>query len=125
MNDKISAILKTLPEKPGVYLMRDSEGKVIYVGKAIKLKRRVSSYFRHSHASPRLNKLVELVKDISVIRTETEAEALIVEAKLIRRYSPFFNIELKMSDKYPYIKITNGDHEAQARGRQCVSRAVC
>ena len=109
MKEKISAVIKTLPQKPGVYLMRDSEGKVIYVGKAVKLKRRVSSYFRH-HASPRLNKLVELIDDISIIRTETEAEALIVEAKLIRRYSPFFNIELKMSDKYPYIRITNEDY---------------
>ena len=109
MKEKITAILKTLPERPGVYLMRDAEGKVIYVGKAIKLKRRVSSYFRHQHLSPRLNKLVSLIEDISIIRTETEAEALIVEAKLIRRYSPFFNVELKMSDKYPYIKITDED----------------
>ena len=110
MKEKISAILKTLPERPGVYLMRDSEGKIIYVGKAKKLKRRVSSYFRHSHSSPRLNKLVELIEDISIIRTETEAEALIVEAKLIRRYSPFFNIELKMGDHYPFIKITDEDY---------------
>lgn len=104
----IKAILKNLPEKPGVYIMRDSEGKVLYVGKAKKLRRRVSSYFRHSNfASPRLRKLVELVEDISTLRTESEAEALIVEAKLIRRYSPFFNIDLKMSDRYPYIRITN------------------
>ena len=109
MKEKIAAILKTLPERPGVYLMRDAEGKIIYVGKAIKLKRRVSSYFRHTHFSPRLNKLVSLIEDISIIRTETEAEALIVEAKLIRKYSPFFNIELKMSDKYPYIKVTDED----------------
>ena len=102
MKEKISAILKTLPERPGVYLMRDSEGKIIYVGKAKKLKRRVSSYFRHSHAIARLNKLVSLIDDISIIRTETEAEALIVEAKLIRKYQPFFNIDLKMSDRYPY-----------------------
>ena len=110
IKEKISAILKNLPERPGVYLMRDAEGKIIYVGKAIKLKRRVSSYFRHTHLSPRLNKLVSLIEDISIIRTETEAEALIVEAKLIRRYSPFFNIELKMSDRYPYIKITDEDY---------------
>ena len=110
MKEKISAILKTLPERPGVYLMRDIDGKIIYVGKAKKLKRRVSSYFRHSHASPRLRKLVELIEDISTIRTETEAEALIVEAKLIRRYSPFFNVDLKMNDRYPYIKITNEDY---------------
>jgi len=106
----IAAILKSLPERPGVYIMRDAEGTVIYVGKAIKLRRRVSSYFRHSNfASPRLRKLVSLVEDISTIRTETEAEALIVEARLIRRYSPFFNIDLKMNDRYPYIRVTNED----------------
>lgn len=110
MKEKISAILKTLPERPGVYLMRDIDGKIIYVGKAKKLKRRVSSYFRHSHSSPRLNKLVSLIEDISIIRTETEAEALIVEAKLIRRYSPFFNVDLKMNDRYPYVKITSEDY---------------
>ncbi|MDR2527955.1 MAG: excinuclease ABC subunit UvrC [Synergistaceae bacterium] len=104
----ITAILKNLPERPGVYIMRDAKGEVLYVGKAKRLKRRVSSYFRHSNfASPRLRKLVELVEDISILRTETEAEALIVEAKLIRRYSPFFNIDLKMTDRYPYIRLTN------------------
>ena len=109
-NPKISAILKNLPELPGVYIMRDENDKIIYVGKAKKLKRRVSSYFRHTHASARLNKLVETVRDISIIRTESEAEALIVEAKLIKRYKPFFNIELKMSNHYPFIKITNEDY---------------
>ena len=105
---KIQSILKNLPQKPGVYLMRNSEGNVIYVGKAKKLKRRVSSYFRHSKIfSARLVKLVESIEDISIIRTETEAEALIVEARLIKKYSPFFNVELKMSEKYPYIKITD------------------
>ncbi|MDR1741446.1 MAG: excinuclease ABC subunit UvrC [Synergistaceae bacterium] len=108
MKQKIAAVLKNLPEKPGVYIMRDAEGKVIYVGKAKKLKRRVSSYFRHgTFASPRLRKLVETVDDISTIRTATEAEALIVEARLIRRYSPFFNVDLKMTDRYPYICLTD------------------
>ena len=112
MKANIAAILKSLPDKPGVYIMRDGKGDVIYVGKAKRLKRRVASYFRHagvssSFASPRLRKLVELVEDISTLRTETEAEALIVEAKLIRRYSPFFNIDLKMTDRYPYIRITD------------------
>ncbi|MDR2136869.1 MAG: excinuclease ABC subunit UvrC [Synergistaceae bacterium] len=108
MKPNIASILKSLPDKPGVYIMRDEKGEVLYVGKAKRLKRRVTSYFRHSNfASPRLRKLVELVEDISTLRTETEAEALIVESKLIRRYSPFFNIDLKMSDRYPYIRITN------------------
>ncbi|MDR1733110.1 MAG: excinuclease ABC subunit UvrC [Synergistaceae bacterium] len=104
----IAAILKNLPDRPGVYIMRNAEGEVLYVGKAKRLKRRVSSYFRHSNfASPRLRKLVELVEDISILRTDSEAEALIVESRLIRRYSPFFNVDLKMSDRYPWIRITN------------------
>jgi excinuclease ABC subunit C len=108
MKPNIAAILKSLPDKPGVYIMRDAERKVIYVGKAKRLKRRVASYFRHANfASPRLRKLVDMVDDISTLRTETEAEALIVEAKLIKRYSPFFNIELKMTDRYPSIRITD------------------
>ncbi|MDR3265037.1 MAG: excinuclease ABC subunit UvrC, partial [Synergistaceae bacterium] len=105
----ITAILKNLPDRPGVYIMRDVKGEVLYVGKAKRLKRRVASYFRHSNfASPRLRKLVELVEDISILRTESEAEALIVESKLIRRYAPFFNVDLKMAgDHYPWIRITN------------------
>ena len=125
MKEKISAILKTLPERPGVYLMRDINGTIIYVSKAKKLKRRVSSYFRHQHASPRLRKLVQLIEDISTIRTETEAEALIVEAKLIRRYSPFFNVDLKMNDRYPYVKITNEDYpRIEITRRKCDDGAV-
>ena len=108
MKPNITAILKSLPDKPGVYLMRNAEREVIYIGKAKRLKRRVASYFKHSDfASPRLRKLVDMIEDISTIRTETEAEALVVEAKLIKRYSPFFNVNLKMTNRYPYIRITD------------------
>ncbi len=104
---RIRAILKTLPMKPGVYLMHDETGKVIYVGKAKKLKRRVSSYFNHrDFAIPRLRKLVATVQDISFIRTETEAEAFIVESRLIKAIQPYFNVELKMGSHYPYIVVT-------------------
>ena len=100
--EAVKKLLKNLPDRPGIYLMRDDTGTVIYVGKAKSLKKRVSSYFRHdSFASPRLRKLVDSIADISVIRTESEVEALILEAKLIRKYRPFFTIALKMSDKYP------------------------
>ena len=76
--------IKSFPDKPGVYMMRDPDGKIIYVGKAKSLRKRVSSYFRHSgFASPRLRKLVESISDISTIRTETEIEALILENRLI------------------------------------------
>lgn len=108
MRDLLHKKIKQFPLKPGVYIMHDSEGSVIYVGKAKSLKKRVSSYFRHkSFASPRLRNLVNTIKDITFIRTETEAEALIVEAKLIKKYKPFYNVELKMGDRYPFVKITN------------------
>ena len=104
---RIRAILRTLPLKPGVYLMHDETGRVIYVGKAKKLKRRVSSYFNHrDFAIPRLRKLVQTVQDISFIRTETESEAFIVESRLIKAIQPFFNVELKMGSRYPFIVVT-------------------
>ena len=106
--DELLIHIKSFPDKPGVYMMHDGEGKIIYVGKAKSLKKRVSSYFRHSNfASPRLRKLVELIEDISTIRTETEIEALILENRLIKLYQPFFNVDLKMNERYAYIKITS------------------
>lgn len=99
--------IKKFPEKPGVYLMRDSDDNIIYVGKAKSLKKRVSSYFRHANfASPRLRKLVETISDISTIRTESEIEALILENRLIKLYQPFFNVDLKMNERYAFIKVT-------------------
>lgn len=106
--DELLKRIKSFPDKPGVYLMHDAEGNTIYVGKAKSLKKRVSSYFRHANfASPRLRKLVDSICDISTIRTETEVEALILENRLIKLYQPFFNIDLKMNERYPYIKITH------------------
>jgi len=103
--------VRTLPHKPGVYLMHDKDHNVIYIGKAKSLRKRVGSYFRHSgFASSRLRNLVTSIADISVIRTETEAEALIIEARLIKKYKPFFNVELKMGERYPYVKLTSGSY---------------
>lgn len=99
--------VKGFPDKPGVYMMRDEKGEIIYIGKAKSLKKRVSSYFRHDHfASPRLKKLVETIRDISTMRTESEIEALLLENRLIKQYQPFFNVDLKMNERYAYIKIT-------------------
>ena len=93
-----------------VYLMHDATGKTIYIGKAKSLKKRVSSYFRHGgFASPRLARLVSEIADISTIRTESNAEAMILESRLIKLYQPFFNVELKMGETYPFIKITRED----------------
>ena len=106
-SESLKEKIRKLPLRPGVYLMHDVHGTVIYVGKAKNLRKRVSSYFRHGgFASPRLRKLVETISDLSFIRTESEAEALIVESRLIRRYQPFFNVELKMGERYPWIKLT-------------------
>lgn len=105
--DQLRQKIRDLPSRPGVYLMHDSEGKVIYVGKARSLKKRVQSYLRHrNYASPRLRKLVGEIGDISVIRTESDAEAFIVESRLIKHYQPFYNVELKMGERYPYVKVT-------------------
>lgn len=103
-------MVRRFPDKPGVYLMHDKSGKTIYIGKAKSLRKRVSSYFRHGNfASPRLAKLVSEIDDISTIRTESDAEAMVLESRLIKLYQPFFNVELKMGERYPFIKITQED----------------
>ncbi|QVL37495.1 excinuclease ABC subunit UvrC [Aminirod propionatiphilus] len=108
MTHPLQEKVRKLPLRPGVYLFHDGEGTVLYVGKAKSLRKRVASYFRHEgFASPRLRKLVESARDLSYIRTESEAEALIVESRLIKKYQPFFNVELKMGERYPFLKITD------------------
>ncbi|MDR1965142.1 MAG: excinuclease ABC subunit UvrC [Synergistaceae bacterium] len=107
--DLLNAI-KRFPDKPGVYVMHGGDGSALYIGKAKSLKKRVASYFRHAtFASPRLTRLVADIADISTIRTESEAEAMVLESRLIKFYQPFFNIELKMGERYPFIKITAED----------------
>ena len=108
--EELIKFVKGFPDRPGVYLMRDENGEIIYVGKAKSLRKRVSSYFRHTHASPRLNKLVETIRDISTMRTETEIEALILENRLIKLYQPFFNVDLKMIERFAYIMISAEKH---------------
>jgi excinuclease ABC subunit C len=99
--------VKDLPSCPGVYKFLDSKGKVLYVGKAINLKRRVSSYFRKGRPlDPRISMLVDEVKDVDFIRASSEAEALIYEAGLIKDCAPKFNIELKDDRSYPFLKLT-------------------
>ena len=107
--EELVKFVKSFPDKPGVYLMHDAEDNIIYVGKAKSLKKRVSSYFRHAngYASPRLRKLVDTIRDISTIRTQSEIEALILENRLIKLYQPFFNVDLKMNERYAFLKITD------------------
>ena len=100
--------LAALPLEPGVYLMKDDAGRVIYVGKAIALRNRVRSYFQSTrHHEPKKRELVAHIVDFEVIRTDTATEALILENELIKRYLPKYNVMLKDSKTYPYLKITN------------------
>ncbi len=95
-----------LPLTSGVYLMKDDTGKVIYIGKAVSLRKRVSSYFRPSRGFSKTDLLVSNIKDIDCIETNSEAEALILEASLIKQYDPRFNVDLRDDKSYPYIEIT-------------------
>src|SRR5262245_32396356 len=104
---EIEQILKNLPGKPGVYLHKNAQGKVIYVGKAINLKNRVRSYFHKSAAfsSPKTRRLVEEIADIEFIVAESELEALLLENTLIKKHQPRYNVRLKDDKRYPYIKV--------------------
>lgn len=107
MNQAIADTLAVLPEAPGVYIMHDSTGKVIYVGKAVILKNRVCSYFRKStQSSPKVRAINAHVASIETIVTASEMEALILECNLIKKYRPRYNIDLKDDKTYPYLKIT-------------------
>ena len=102
--------LKNLPDKPGVYLMKNSLGEVIYVGKAKKKKNRVKSYFQNSkNHSEKVRVMVKNISEFEYIVTDSEMEALILECNLIKKYSPKYNILLKDDKFYPFIKITIKD----------------
>lgn len=98
--------LKKLPDKPGVYIMHDKEGNIIYVGKAISLKNRVRQYFRKNNKTKRIENMVALVDHFEYIVTDNESEALILECNLIKKNMPKFNVLLKDDKTYPYIKVT-------------------
>ena len=97
--------LKKLPNKPGVYIMRDKDDTIIYVGKAISLKNRVRQYFRKNDKTARIEKMVSLIDHFEYIVVDNEAEALILECNLIKKNRPKFNVLLKDDKTYPYIKI--------------------
>ena len=103
--EKIANILKTLPNKPGVYQHLDKNGKILYIGKAKDLKKRVSSYFTKGHDSARIRVMVSKIVDIKTIITETEFDALLLENNLIKEYQPRYNINLKDDKTYPWICI--------------------
>ncbi len=105
--DRIIAKLELLPRRPGVYLMKDARGKVLYVGKAVDLRQRVRSYFQQGNSlPPKVRALVEKVHDLDFTVTDNEVEALILESNLIKEYRPRYNINLKDDKHYPYLRLT-------------------
>lgn len=106
VSEKLRKQLAALPARPGVYIMRNAAGEVIYVGKAARLRDRVRSYFGSPHGlEPKTRALREQVDDFEYIVVSSPAEALLLEAALIKRHQPFFNIRLKDDKRYPYLKI--------------------
>jgi excinuclease ABC subunit C len=104
----LSEKLRTIPDQPGVYLMKDGAGRVIYVGKATSLRARVRQYFQAGYTdSPRILHLVSKIRDLETVVCANEVEALILEATLIKRHHPWYNVRMADDKAYPYLKLTN------------------
>ncbi len=107
MTDIVAEKLKLLPDSPGVYIMKNAQGKIIYVGKAIVLKNRVRQYFQHNKQhTAKVRAMVSHIADFEIIMTHSEVEALILECNLIKKHRPHYNIALKDDKSYPYVKVT-------------------
>ena len=107
MTEALAEKLKLLPDSPGVYIMKDVRGKIIYVGKAVVLKNRVRQYFQSSRSqAPKVRAMVSHIADFETIMTANEVESLILEANLIKKHRPRYNIRLKDDKSYPYVKVT-------------------
>ena len=114
MTPELKATLATLPDRPGVYLMKDARGVVLYVGKAQSLRSRVRSYWQKQAPTARggyhqIREAIDRVADLEVTEVDSVSEALLLEANLIKRFKPRFNVRLKDDKSYPYIKVTLGD----------------
>ncbi len=121
VSSHLQAILDTAPTKPGCYLMKDTAGKVIYVGKAINLRNRLRSYFHTStQENPRTRHMVRNITDIEWIVVGSELEALILEMNLIKKHRPHYNVRLKDDKRYPYVKV----HWADAFPKVTVTRQI-
>ena len=106
-SEELKLLIRSLPNKPGVYQYFDSDAKIIYVGKAKNLKKRVNSYFSKNHQQGKLRLLVKKIADIKFIVTDSEYDALLLENNLIKKYQPRYNIQLKDDKTYPWICIKN------------------
>jgi excinuclease ABC subunit C len=101
--------LLSLPVRPGVYMFKDAKGDIIYIGKAKSLRARVRGHFSNDAAAPHNIEMLRRIRDIDTMVVASEAEALLLEANLIKSHLPRFNIRLKDDKKYPYIKVTLAD----------------
>ena len=110
ISDSLRAVLRRLPTKPGVYLMRNADGRVLYVGKADVLRSRVRSYFAaRGPEDARIARMVREIADVDYIVTDTVSEAFLLESNLIKEHRPRFNIRLRDDKSYPFVKITLGE----------------
>jgi len=121
--DVIRGFVKTLPSAPGVYRMLDEGGEVIYVGKARSLKARVTNYTRPEGLDIRIRRMIDATRNMEFVRTETEAEALLLEANLIKRLKPRFNVLLRDDKSFPYILIATEHEAAELKKHRGVRRA--
>ncbi len=120
MNTDLNNKLKTLPTRPGVYQFKNDKDKVIYVGKARNLKRRVRSYFHGSATNAKTIALVKKIKDVELVVTDSEIEALVLENNLIKELKPRYNIDLKDDKSFPFIKVTNEPYPQVYSTRQVI-----
>ena len=104
-SEKLEEKIRMLPDSPGCYLMKDAEGRIIYVGKAVNLKNRVRSYFRDTAHTPKVAAMIAHIDDFDILLCETNLEALILECNLIKLHKPYYNILLKDDKHYPYLKV--------------------
>ena len=123
----IREVLKTLPRRPGVYRMQDARGDVLYVGKARALKNRVTNYTQVAKLPKRLQRMVSQTRSMTIVTTRTEAEALLLEAQLIKRFRPPYNVLLRDDKSFPFILLRE-DHEfprsPEASRRAAHQRAI-
>lgn len=121
---KLQEKARSLPRKPGCYLMKSSQGKVLYVGKAKDLKARVSTYFQNSAKSPKTEILVGHIRDFDFLLTESEAEALVLENNLIKKHTPKYNIMMRDDRSYPYIVVDFNEEFPRLMYQRKVKRGV-
>ena len=118
----IAEKLKHIPDKSGVYFMKNSKDEIIYIGKAKSLKKRVSSYFTKTNKDAKTTALVEHIRNIDYILTENEVEALILEAEMIRKHKPHYNILLKDQKSFPFIAVTNEHFPRVIKARNVITK---